>query len=404
MEYRNKKIKLFQLKKDCCGCGACMNICSKKAIFMREDKSGFIYPEVNTALCINCGKCKKVCAFQNKEETNEPLETWAAVSRNKVEAAKSASGGVFAAMAGRVLEQKGYVFGAAFTDDWSVHHIGIHDKRQLFRLQGSKYVQSFMDNTYYQTRCVLEEGKMVLFSGCPCQIAGLKAYLGKEYKNLLTVDIICHGVPNYRMFQGYILMLEAQEKGKIMDFTFRNKKVGWGKNGQIDFVDHNGQIKNKKLWQNASSYIYYFSKGWIYRENCYYCKYAGKNRPADLTLGDYWGIEKVHPDYIGKNGWKEQEGISVIIVNTEKGSVFLKQMCPQIDLKKSTFEKAASGNGQLRHPSFPGQREEILIAFEKGGWDSVEEYYLRTIGLKRYTSQWKSLIPISFKRLLKRVI
>ena len=394
---------LYQEKSDCCGCGACMNICPRKAISMTEDECGFVYPEIDVELCIRCGKCKKVCAFQNTEEINYPLKTIAAVSKNKEQASNSASGGIFAAIAELFIKNNGVVYGAAFDEMWNVSHREISKVEELHVLQGSKYVQSNIGLTYTQAKEKLENGKKVLFSGTPCQIAGLKKYLGKKYENLLTIDIVCHGVPSGKIFQSYIKYLENKEDGTLKYFTFRDKKIGWGINGCAKFETPSGKIKEKKLWQSASSYLYYFVKGWIYRENCYYCKYAGKNRPGDITLGDYWGIEKEHPEYLQSSGWDENKGISVVIANSEKGEKYLHQIeC--LDTRPSLFEKAARANDQLNHPSSEGKRNEILSAFMKAGWCELEREYQKSIGLKRYASQLKAMIPKKLKKCLKSQI
>ena len=390
---------LYEAKEDCCGCGACVNCCPKQAISMEEDELGFLYPKINESLCINCNQCKRVCAFQNITVDHTPLETFAAVSCDRKLAAKSASGGIFATLAKQVLEAGGVVCGAVFAEDWRVQHILIDDVEQLEKLQGSKYTQSDTGKTFLETRQALQAGKKVLYSGTPCQIAGLYGFLGKEDENLLTVDIICHGVPSNQMLLAYLKHMEQEEHGEVVSFTFRDKKIGWGINGSVDLMS-NGKIKHKKLWQSASSYLYYFSKGWVYRENCYRCKYACSHRPADLTIGDYWGIEKVHPEYL-KNGWDESEGISVIIVNTEKGQTYLKQLDGYIQLKPSKFEKAALSNRQLNRPSTPGKRAEIMEEYFRGGWGAVEKRYRDNVRIRRYSSQAKALLPNRMKRWMK---
>ena len=391
---------LYGDKGECCGCGACLNVCPRTAISMIEDECGFLYPHIDENKCVGCQRCKTVCAFQNITERNVPLETYAAVSQNKEQARKSASGGIFAAVATQFIQNGGVVFGAAFSDNYGVEHRVIESIDFLSLIQGSKYVQSRIGNTYQQAKGYLEKGREVLFSGTPCQIAGLKSFLGKEYANLLTVDIICHGVPSEKIFLSYLHSLEKKHKGIIESFTFRDKEIGWGINGRAVFNIEN-QKHSIKLWQSGSSYLYYFIKGWLYRENCYKCKYAGKNRPADITLGDYWGIEKQHPEYLdGPSGWDESKGISVIIANTEKGIDVLSKL-NGIEKRRSTFEKAAHGNKQLSHPSEQGKRQEILNLFVTEGWEALEERYQKKIGFKKYSSQVKAIIPLRLKRCLK---
>lgn len=390
---------LYENREDCCGCGACINICPRTAINMVEDECGFLYPQIDESKCVRCQKCKTVCAFQNVKGKNEPLETHAAISKNREQASQSASGGIFAALATQVIQNGGVVFGAAFSENYGVAHREVEDIEHLFFLQGSKYVQSRIGSTYQQTKEYLEKGKKVLFSGTPCQIAGLKSFLGKKYANLLTVDIICHGVPSEKIFQSYLRFIEDKYKGKLTYFTFRDKTIGWGINGKAIFEDSAGKKKKVTLWQSGSSYLFYFIKGWIYRENCYQCKYAGAHRPGDITLGDYWGIEKQHPDFLA-DGWDESRGISVVIANTERGKIALEKLS-EIELRQSTFDKAAIANGQLRHPSEEGKRSEILDLYRNGGWDALERRYQKKIGLRKYSSQIKSVIPKNIKRWLK---
>ena len=316
------KIILFDDKKNCCACGACMNVCPKDAIRMEEDEYGFLYPQIDETKCVQCGACKKVCAYQNGPKLFEPKQVFVAVSKNKNQLLNSASGGVFAAVATKILKDGGVVFGATLDFEnghANPHHIKIENQKQLTKLQGSKYVQSSIGITYKQTKDYLKKGRIVLFSGTPCQISGLYEYLGKEYNNLYTIDVICHGVPNAKFFDDY-LQIEKQRRSadKIEDYAFRDKRKGWGMNGRITLAKGR---KQKKVYIPArlNSYNTLFLDGMIYRENCYSCKYARRERCADLTIGDYWGIEKEHPELLKNNMYNEKEGISCILANTEKG-------------------------------------------------------------------------------------
>ena len=392
----NKEVPiLFKKKEECCACGACLNVCPKQAIVMNEDEYGYLYPVIDEKKCVRCGKCKKVCSFQNVIEKNKPLETFAAISKSKDIRMKSASGGIFASMAKKYVENQGLVVGAELKSDFSVHHIIISENSEIYKIQGSKYVQSSTDKVFSSIKQYLKEGKNVLFSGTPCQVAGLSGYLGKEFDNLLTVDIVCHGVPGTRMFQNYINVLK-NKKGKVTNFLFRDKNNGWGKNGSA--IINNRKVK---IWQSSSSYLYYFSKGWIYRDSCYKCPYACSHRSGDITLGDYWGIEKQHPEYLGNNKWDEQKGISLVIANTQKGIEFLNSIKDILDMRESSFEKAALANAQLNYPSMPGQRETILEIYLKGGWEALEKKFRKNIGWRYYSSQIKSFIPKKVKRMIK---
>ena len=393
---------LFKDKKDCCGCGACFNICPKNAITMQEDMYGYIYPAINSSVCIDCGRCQKVCAFQNHTETNTPQVVYAAAAKSDDIIMKSSSGGIFTVLADYTIENGGVVFGAAFDEEWNVKHIAVENKEHLKLLRGSKYVHSSTGTTFKQVQEFLKSGKSVLYSGTPCQIAGLKAFLGREYDNLLTIDLICHGVPNNRMFRDYINYLQQKEKGIVADFTFRDKSIGWGKNGSVVIETDNGKRYKKKLWESNSSYPYYFAESLINRENCAACKYACENRPGDITLGDYWGIEKAHPKYLSDKSLNYSRGISVVIANTEKGNRIIQKINGSVTLKPSDFELAATGNERLRKSSECASfREELLKLYEKGGWAELELHHDTSLGIKKYSSCIKSLIPPALKRYLK---
>ena len=390
------EIVLFDGKEKCCGCSACVNACPKNAISMQEDECGFLYPQIDPDLCVKCGACQRVCNFQYKEEINTPVQTFAACAKSDSIRKRSASGGAFAELAKRTLSMSGVVFGAAFDEEWKVCHISIESADELYRLQGSKYVQSSIGTTYQQVKKLLKEGRYVLYSGTPCQIAGLYGYLGKDDEKLLTVDLICHGVPNLRMLHDYLKAF-----GDIEYFTFRDKSLGWGINGKVVV---RGSERSQKLWQSASPYLYYFSQGLIYRESCYQCKYTCQHRPADITLGDYWGIEKQHPEYLGKDGFDTHKGISLIIANTEKGTEAIQSTTKSLYIKESTFEKAAAGNAQLVRPTDKKpQRQEVLDLYSKQGWEAVAKRFDNNIGLRRYSSVVKSLLPAKVKALLKRI-
>ena len=373
-------IVLFKDKKECCGCGACMNICPKKAITMEPDPSGFLYPLIHEDLCIACEACKKVCAYQNDTKLNEPLAAYAAVNRNEEQLQLSASGGVFSAIATKVLKENGVVFGAtlSFENGYAhSHHIAVETIEDLPKLQGSKYVQSSIGNTYKQAKDFLLSGRKVLFSGTPCQIAGLHRFLGKDYEDLLTVDVICHGVPNEVFFNGYLQEEKKKRNAKMVTgYAFRDKVKGWGMNSRLDFLNKDNTSKSIYVPARLSSYYTLFLDGDTYRENCYSCKYAKKKRPSDLTIGDYWGIQAEHPELFGKNGFDERKGISCILANSEKGIVIFKEIKDLIQLYESSYEKISNKNGQLKVPSKKGKaRAEILKIYESGGYPVVEKWF-----------------------------
>ena len=392
---------LFQSKDKCCGCGACMNVCQRHAISMQEDEYVFLYPQIDECLCIGCGKCKQVCAFQDRKTANHVMRTYVAAAKDKDVIVRSASGGIFATLANEWVDNGGTVYGAAFNSKWGVHHIPAVNREDIFKLQGSKYTQSSTGYAFQEVKQLLQEGKKVLYSGTPCQIAGLYGYLGSRDEGLVTIDIVCHGVPSNRMFQEYLELIEERKGGRVLEFTFRDKGIGWAKNGKVK-LDFGEKKANITIWESASPYLFYFSNSWICRESCYHCPYACGHRPADLTLGDYWGIERAHPEYLGKGGFSESKGISLILVNTEKGQGFLEQNKISMELRKSEFSKASRENLQLRQPSREGKRNEILALYLKGGWKALDERFSKNIGWRRYSSQLKALMPLVLKRKLKK--
>ena len=396
-------IILFNEKKDCCNCSACKNICPKEAIYMYLDEYGFQYPEIDREKCISCGLCKKVCAFQNVEEKNSLLETYVAVTKDDNLLIKSASGGIFATLARDYIESNGIVFGVTFDEDINPIHIAINKLEDLYKVQGSKYVQSYIGDSYKEIKNLLNEGKKVLFSGTPCQVAGLKGYLIKDYHNLLTVDIICHGVPSTKFFKDYIEFMEEKLGGKIKKFKFRDKSMGWGLNGSLTY-ERNGIIKKKKIYGSESSYYHYFLNSECYRESCYSCKYTCENRPADITIGDYWGIESAHPELLGKDKLKEEKGISVLIVNSEKGRMEIEK-CNSVNKFNSDFSKARVRNAQLSNPSIKGKNYlKLMNEYKNNGYVGVNNLYLKKVGIKRYKNRVKALIPKNLKGIMKKYI
>ena len=402
-------ITLFENKSNCCGCGACVQICPQKAITMEMDEYGYKYPIINHDLCIECNLCKRVCHYQNYSENNHPIKTYAAASKDDTLIKKSTSGGLFATIATCVLNENGVVFGASmdFKNEklWT-HHIKITDISELPKLQGSKYMQSDIDNCYSEAKKELNSGKFVFFSGTPCQIAGLNGYLGKEYPNLITADVICHGVGSVKMFQDYIEILEKKHNAKVTSFTFRDKTVGWGLDGKYTYTK-NGKSFGKHLYYKLSSFYSLYIKAAFYRENCYKCKYACPHRPADFTLGDFWGVEKSQPEVLTINGGSinEEIGISCMIVNTKKGIDILEKYKNSFILEPSTFEKVSAHNACLVKPTeLNDTRQKVLQLYKEKGFIGVDDYYWKTVGKKKLYFKILSVAPRGLKKSLKKLL
>ncbi len=320
----------------CTACRSCEQICPKNAITMIEDEEGFLYPKIDNNLCINCGLCIKKCHGLNKEYKSNYKNIYGIKPINKNISKKSTSGGFAYLLSKNVIENGGYVYGSLYNDDFYVKHTCVDNIDDLEKLRGSKYVASDTEYTFRDVKEKLSNGKEVLYIGTACQIAGLNSFLEKKYNNLLTVDIVCHGVPSNKLFKKYIQYLEKKYNQKVKLYEFRNKeKKDWG-NGfcsKITFYD------NSVKYLNADFDYYYsnFLQGNTYRESCYKCNYANINsRPADITIADCWGIEITHPDFYDKNG------VSLVIVNTDIGKEkinILNESTNMIDLSEEEVVK-----------------------------------------------------------------
>lgn len=271
---------------ECSGCGACFNICPHKAIDMVADAEGFLFPKINTDKCINCGLCAKVCPVLHPNYDNQKsLECFAAMADDKLRSGSS-SGAVFPLLAQTVLEKGGYICGAAFADDkLSVEHILINKSSDLIKLKGSKYLQSNTKDCYRQIRSLLQAGRTVLFTGTPCQVAGLKGFLQKNYENLLCVDIICHGTPSPKVYRKYISELGL--KGKLQEVNFRNKKYGWGTINSVTIATSEDEYS---CLAKDDIFMQVFLKNLCLRKSCGQCPFNKMPRQGDLTIGDFWGV------------------------------------------------------------------------------------------------------------------
>lgn len=406
------KTVLFEKKADCCGCGACQNICPKGAIEMKYDAFGIAYPVIDPALCVECGLCKKVCSYQNqRQRCDAPQLAYAAAAADGGMAKNSASGGVFAALARHILKAGGVVYGCAFSDDDGIlipKHIRVDNESDLHRLQGSKYVQSITGMVYRQVKQDLKEGKNVLFSGTPCQVDALNGFLSPtKSENLLTVDIICHGTPGTRFFVDYIKEVEEKHNGRVLDFRFRDKTGGWGLKAAVLIQKANRGVQKKLLPVQLSSYYQLFLDSETYRGNCYSCPYANQYRVGDITLGDFWGVEKEHPDFLKENGGclDKQLGISCLLVNTEKGRQWVEQMNGQLVMAPSTLASVVRENRQLNVPSSHNAlRDAVMELYKKGGYPAVDRWYYKRIGIKKYVYCVWNCIPKKYQVVLKKMI
>lgn len=361
----------------CSGCGLCETVCPAQAIKMEYDKSGFIYPVIQKEKCIDCGLCERKCVVKTVS-VEYPRTCYAGVHLDEKIRAKSSSGGMFAALAEYTMEQGGVVFGAAVVPKGkivTVKHIMIKNKEELKKLQGSKYVQSDIRECYTNVKQQLAEGKKVLFSGTPCQVAAMKNYLGKEYDDLLLVDLVCHGTPSILHWEKSIE--EKLQKGeKVSAVSFRGKE-GYMQ-GEIEFKTEADRTRKENYSFRNDSYYSMFLNADSYREGCYQCQYARPERDGDITIGDFWGFEKAYDRAQIEKDAKISldEGNSLIAVNTEKGlSICNKLNGEKMWLYAADYEEAVKYNPQLSQPSKKGKNRALFLTLYKiGGWKLVSTY------------------------------
>lgn len=352
-------------KSQCCGCSACVSICNKNAITMKPDILGFLYPVVDIDKCVNCGLCEKVCAFNNKYDIslNLPKPVAYGVRHKDIdEVMRSRSGAVFVALSDKILEQGGVVYGAGYTDHFRVVHKRAVTKNMRDEFRGSKYVQSDMNTVFLQVKKDLSEGLVVLFSGTPCQTAGLSSFIGKRLrKNLFLVDILCHGVPSPFLWKDFLNHIEKINKSTITEVNFRNKKIfGW-KAHRETFCLKNGSkdiVCDYRFYQNTP-----------YRKSCNVCPYTNTTRPSDITLADFWGWEKNVP-----NMNKDNKGLSLIICNTDKGFKLFENIQGMVLTKQVVLDNCLQP--QLQEPSKQMVfRDRFERDYESKGFEYVMKRY-----------------------------
>lgn len=300
---------------ECCGCGACYNICPKQAITMKYDAEGFLYPQVDEELCISCGRCTKACPSINVRYDNDPEpDCYVAMAKDEIRK-DSSSGGMFTLFAESVLEQGGFVCGAAWNPDFKVEHIVINNKQDLKKLRKSKYVQSDTGKVYTEIQTILKEGKPVLFCGCPCQVAGLRTFLGKSYEQLYTIDLMCHGAPSPGLFEKYLKEIHGDKK--VTHVGFRDKEFyGWSTEMTVKYADGTVYHNTRSVDPFYKAFLPLLST----RPHCGQCKFSAVPRQGDVTLADFWGVEKYDRQY------SDGKGTSLMTINSPKGHEILMEI------------------------------------------------------------------------------
>lgn len=378
-------------KHNCCGCSACVLVCPKQCISMSADKEGFLYPQVDGAICIDCGLCDKVCPVINQEEPREPLAVYAAKNNNEEIRIKSSSGGIFTLLAEQIIAEGGVVFGARFNESWEVVHDYTETIEGLEPFRGSKYVQSVIGDNFIKAKQFLKDGRKVLFSGTPCQIAGLKKFLRKEYENLLTVEVVCHGVPSPMVWRDYLDYKRAKRAvGKntvssslnelpvIAGISFRDKTNGWKKFAfKISYAA--SKAAENSLSKSADNTNYeitpfsedLFMKGFLknlyLRPSCYHCAARQGKSGADISIADYWGIQSIHPEI------DDDKGTGLILINTKQGANYFNSTANQIDSLISSYNKAIMQNPCIvKSVKEPNRRQQFWQNYPISKIDCIE--------------------------------
>ena len=388
-------------KIDCCGCSACAMKCPKHCITMQADNEGFLYPVVNEADCIDCGLCEKVCHELHPYEERKPQNVYAAINKDEEIRLKSSSGGIFYLLAEKTITEGGVVFGARFDDQWQVVIDYADTLEGIKPFMGSKYLQARTATAFKDAEAFLKQGRKVLFSGSPCQIAGLHHYLRKEYDNLTTVDFVCHGVPSPKVWQRYLDEVVTSGKQAINDVKFRNKSNGWKK---FNFVlSYHKEEKTYSLcsWHQQNHFMRAFLSDMILRPSCHECRAKQGCSHSDITIADFWGINIEMPEM------DDDKGTGLVLVNTEKGRQALDWS--QVTKKESSIEVASKYNGGLSSITKPHpKRAEFFAALDASPSvidlidKSLRPSFKRRVrlALRRY----KQLIKRTLKKFMGGVI
>lgn len=387
-------MKILSNENLCTACTACKHACPVQAITMKRKPDGFLYPHINENICVGCGKCKKVCPIENIPVLYEGSECLAAYNKNEGQRLKSTSGGVFYLLAQQILREEGIVFGAAYNSENKVVHQKVVSIDDISALQGAKYVQSELNDTFLDAERALKAGKDVLFSGTPCQIAGLKKYLEKDYEKLLTVDLVCHGVPSPLAWESYLeYRKDKDNQEKIADkINVRSKETGWSRYSySVQYSYNDGYVYQKPSGQDP--YMRAFVSNMTLRPSCNECHFKGLKRCSDFTLGDFWGIWNIKPEM------DDNKGTSLVVIHSEKGKEYwekIKSYCESVSVSEE--ESYRENSSMMKASPIHPDRDEILQKLNEQSFSIVEERLPEIKEWKRF-----SLLKRAIRKIKKRM-
>lgn len=371
-------------KKDCCGCCACINVCPVQAVTMFKDNEGFEYPAVDAGKCINCEKCQKVCPIGNSNNISctEIPKSYAAINKDEKIRKKSSSGGIFTLLAENIISENGIVYGVAMSEDCrKAEYIAVNEIDKLNRLRGSKYLQCSAGNVYLKVQEDLQNNKKVLFTGTPCQVEALLSFLGKEYEQLICMDFICHGTPSPMIWEKYVDFHE-NESSIIKEVSFRNKNFGW-KNYAINLKFADGKVYNKAHF--IDSFMKAFLNNSALRPSCYKCAFKKLSRTSDITVADFWGINKVMPEMDDNNG------TSLVILHSRKGIKIFEKLKDKMLYAETVLEDALKYNPAMRKSAEPNaNRQHFFDNLDKLDFDILVSKYAKP--------------KFKIKRIIKRLL
>lgn len=348
----------------CSGCTACRAACPKSCISMRDDAEGFKYPVVDLSLCIHCDLCERVCPLTNPNDgTPTQSNVVAAINSDSHTRAASSSGGIFSLLAADVVARGGVVYGCIVDADLHVKHVAVETAEELTALRSSKYVQSDMSDIFRAVKQQLTAGREVLFSGVPCQVSGLRRFLRKDYPNLLTVDVLCHGVPSPKLYGDWIASLEQRYKAKAVSVNFRDKRKGW-KRLFVEVCFDNGRRYFR--FSGFDPYMSMFLNNRSQRPSCFKCPFNSLVRPGDISLGDFWGIGRRYPQL------DDDKGITLLLVNSERGQNAFDAVAGQCTVHQMPVDLAVAGNKVLA-THLPGieKRDAFYELYTSSGYQAA---------------------------------